>query len=132
MDVCPSDVSTIFVDDDSGDVTDGDVTSGASDELVATLVDVMSVIVVVAGVGRISGDVLGCVGVVPVVGTVLEVPNSVVVLNCISVVGDPDFEEATGVNGVFVVAVTNVTGPDAEVASDVTVSDVDATIDVDG
>ena len=132
MDVCPSDVSTIFVDDDSGDVTDGDVTSGVSDELVATLVDVMSVIVVVAVVGRISGDVICCVGVVPVVGTVLEVPNSVVVLNCISVVGDPDFEEATGVNGVFVVAVTNVTGPDAEVASDVTVSDVDATIDVDG
>ena len=132
MDVCPSDVSTIFVDDDSGDVTDGDVTSGASDELVATLVDVMSVIVVVDVVGRISGDVVCCVGVVPVVGTVLEVPNSVVVLNCISVVGDPDFEEATGVNGVFVVAVTNVTGPDAEVASDVTVSDVDATIDVDG
>ena len=132
MDVCPSDVSTIFVDDDSGDVTDGDVTSGASDELVATLVDVRSVIVVVDVVGRISGDVVCCVGVVPVVGAVLEVPNSVVVLNCISVVGDPDFEEATGVNGVFVVAVTNVTGPDAEVASDVTVSDVDATIDVDG
>ena len=132
MDVCPTDVSTIFVDDDSGDVIDGDVTSGASDELVATLVDVMSVIVVVAVVGRISDDVVCCAGVVPVVGTVPEVPNSVVVLNCISVVGDPDFEEATGVNGVFVVAVTNVTGPDAEVATDVTVSDVDATTDVDG
>ena len=115
MDVCPS-----------------DVTSGASDELVATLVDVMAVIIVVAVVGRISDDVICCVVAVPVVGTVLEVPNSVVVLNCISVVDDPDVEVATDVIGVFVVAVADVTGPDAEVATDVTVSDVDATIDVDG
>ena len=48
------------------------------------------------------------------------------------VLNDGSSADVSGLTDVEPVAVTDVNGPDAEAASDVTVSDVDATIEVDG